>query len=110
MSRGLTSRQKRETADKFLAYLSKNQIKSWDNTYSMLIEASEALNEEVFNLWKAVDLLLTLNRIERISPTGKKGCRVLSYAPLYMPVPSDAVICKRENCPILKAIGEVFNG
>ena len=108
MSRGLTPVEKRELADKFLNWLVRMDYRSWDKTYTILLEASEALNEEVYNLWKAVDLLITLGRIERISPNGRQGCRVVSIIPLTLPVPSEAVICKRENCPFLKAIEGVW--
>ncbi len=104
---GLSPFQKRQIADKFLAWLKKNDIKRWDKTYTLLLEASEALNEEVYNLWKAHDLLIILGKIERISPNGRKGCRVVSYAPLTKPVPSDAVICCRANCPIWKHLAEI---
>ncbi len=110
MSRGLTPAQKRGIADKLLRWLKDNDTKSWANTYLILREASSALDEEVFNLWKAFDLLLILGRIERISPNGRKGARVISYAPLTKPVPSDAVICSRANCPILKNIEKIFGG
>lgn len=100
--------KRRESADKLLDWLKRYEIKEWSKTYGLLCSASDALNEEVYMLWKAFDLLLILGRIERISPNGKKGCRVISYAPLTKPVPSDAVICKRDNCPILKRIGEIW--
>ena len=104
MSRGLMPAKKREIADKFLLWLKRGDIKQWDKTYTLLLEASESLNEEVYNLWKAFDLLVILGRIERISPNGRKGCRVISFTLLTKPVRSDAVICNRKNCPILKNI------
>lgn len=100
--------EKREIAEKFLAWLERKEIKSWPNTYLLLLEASEAINEEVYTLWKAVDLLLALGRIVRVSPNGRKGCRVVSFTALTKPVPSNAIICCRANCPILKRIGEIL--
>ncbi len=108
MSRGLTPARKREIADNFLTYLKDNGIKQWGKTYMLLLELSEILKEEVYDLWKAFDLLVILGRIERINPNGRQGCRVVSYTALTKPVPSDAVICKRENCPILKGIAEIW--
>ena len=104
MSRGLTPIQKRSIAEKFLLWLKDNNISWWDKTYLLLREASEELEEEVFNLWKAFDLLIILGRIERNNPNGQKGCRVVSHTLLTEPVPNDAVICNRQNCPIIKNI------
>lgn len=106
--RGLSPFQKRQVAEKFLAWLKKNNTKSWDSTYLILIEASEAINEAVYDLWKAHDLLITLGKIERISPNGRKGCRVANYAPLTKPIPSEALICSRDNCPIMKRVLEIW--
>lgn len=106
--RGLSPAQKRQIADNFLFWLKDSNIKRWNNTFLLLTEAGEALNCEVYNLWKAHDLLITLGRIERISPNGRKGCRIVSYASLTKPVASDATICSKENCPILKHIAEIF--
>ncbi len=106
--RGLSATKKLQIADNFLAYLKKNKIKEWGNTYLLLREVSEALKEEVFNLWKAFDLLIILGRVERINPNGRKGCRVLRFTALIKPVPSEAVLCNKKNCPILKNIAEVL--
>jgi len=104
----LTPTQKRIIAERFLAWLENNNIKEWGNTYSILLEVSEALNIEVYNLWKAHDLLITLGRIERISPNGKKGCRVVDYTPLTKPIDASILICSKESCPILKNLNKVF--
>ncbi|KKL98739.1 hypothetical protein LCGC14_1821400 [marine sediment metagenome] len=109
MSSGLSPFEKRAIAEKFLHWLSENSIKDWPNTYSLIVRAADALDEEVYNLWKAYDLLVILGRLERISPNGRKGCRVLCFTPLTKPVPSDAILCNKKSCPILKQIGEIFN-
>lgn len=102
--------RRRDSADKLLLWLKQHYpYKQWGNTYLILREASEALDEEVYMLWRAFDLLLMLGRVERISPNGKKGCRILSYVPLTKAVRSDAIICNRKNCPILKNIGTLLD-
>ena len=109
MSSGLSPLQKRAIAERFLSWLREKNILSWPNTYSIIVRAADALDEEIYNLWKAYDLLVILGRLERISPNGRKGCRVLLYTPLTKPVPNEAIICNKQNCPILKQIGEIFN-
>lgn len=101
--------KKRQVADKLLKWLKDNDIKTWGKTYTVFLQASEELNEEIFDLWKAYELLRSMGRVELNCGNGKKGAYVVDYMPLAIPISESATLCNRNNCPILKSIGTVFN-
>ncbi len=109
MGRGnFSPTKKRQVADKFLNWLKVKNIKTWPKTYAVLGQASEELDEEIFNLWKAYELLRSMGRIVLNCGNGQKGAHVVDYTLLAKPISEDAVLCNREDCPILKNLGVIF--
>jgi hypothetical protein len=97
---------RREIADKMLVYLKDNDIKSCDDTHELVTKISEAIDEPLFNLWKAYELLRIMARIEMNNPNGRKGFHVLDYNPLAVSLPDrpNVPVCEVKSCPILKMI------
>ncbi len=100
--------KKRQVADKLLKWLKDNDIETWVKTYSVFVQASEELNEEIFNLWKAYELLRSMGRVVLNCGNGKKGAHVVDYTPLALPIPEGIVVCSKSSCPFLKVIPEIF--
>jgi len=101
---------KRGVADKMLVYLKEQNIVTCADTYKMLSQISEVINEPLHILWKAYELLRPMARLELNSLNGRKGFRVLSYDPLASALPDrpSVLICEAQRCPILKAIRRKF--
>lgn len=78
----LSPLQRKDTAERLLVWLKENNITSCPKTYDILCQCSEAIDEPVFDLWKAYGLLRIMGRIELNCPNGKKGFRVLDYTSL----------------------------
>jgi len=97
---------RRDIADKMLAYLKENDIKSCDNTHTLLTTISEAIDKPLFDLWKAYELLRIMARIEMNNPNGRRGFHVLDYNPLAVSLPDrpNVPVCEARSCPILKMI------
>lgn len=109
MGRGKSSPiKKRAVADSLLKWLKENSIKTWPKTYTVFLQASEELNEEIFDLWKAYELLRSMGRVALNCGNGRKGAHVVDYTPLAKPISEDAVLCNRDDCPILKNLGVIF--
>jgi len=101
---------KRQAADKMLAYLKQHNIATCNNTYTMLCEIAEATGETIYVLWKAYSLLRTMARIQLNSLNGKSGFHVLDYTPISSGLADrpNARICEVSHCPILKALKNKF--
>ncbi len=104
----LTAAEKRNAATRLLEWLKETGTTNWPNTYEMIQKASSALDEEIYTLWKAFDLLIVLGRLERNSPSGQKGARVEHWTPIEAPAPAHVVECKPENCPVLETLKKRF--
>lgn len=103
---------RREVADKILLYLKEHNISSCANSHAMLSEIAEAIDEPLFNLWKAYELLRIMARLELNSPNGKKGFHVLDYSPITSGLPdrpTNIRLCNKDNCPILKLLHDKWN-
>ncbi len=99
---------KRQVADKLLKWLKDNNIETWVKTYTVFSQASRELEEEIFSLWKAYELLRSMGRIALNCGNGQKGAHVVDYTPLANPISEDVVLCNRESCPILKDLSKYF--
>ena len=97
-------------AGRLLTYFQDTKTAYWKNTYAVLRGAAEDLGEEVYNLWAAFDLLLILGRVERNSPNGREGARVVDWTPVELPLPAGVRECKVESCPVVKALLTAFPG
>ncbi len=110
MGRGnFSPTKKREVADKLLRWLKTNNIETWVKTLPVFVQASEELGEEIFNLWKAYELLRSMGRVALNCGNGKKGAHVVDYTPLALPIPEGIAVCDKNNCPILKVITEILS-
>ncbi len=78
----LSPLQRKEIADKFLAWLKEKNITTCDKSYTVIEQCSNDLNEQIFELWRGYELLRTMGRIELNCPNGKKGFHVIDYTPL----------------------------
>ena len=108
----LKAKQKRDTADKLLVWLSElngSGYTSWSHATDMVHRAAGALDEEPYDIWKAYDLLRAVGRIVMISPNGRKGGYVADFTPLAKTVEVSAVLCSAASCPILRSIKGVFS-
>lgn len=104
----LSPTQKRDIAQRFLLWLKESSNESCSNTYLLIREASEALNIEVYRLWKAFDLLIILGRLERNNPNGRTGFHVKDFTSLVKPIKPNVLVCSRKNCPILNDTEALF--
>ena len=100
--------RKRQVADKLLNWLKDKEIQTWAKTHTVFLQASEELDEEIFNLWKAYELLRSMGRVALNCGNGMKGANVLDYTPLVIPISEEAVLCNRGNCPILEQLESIF--
>ncbi len=102
--------QKRQVADKMLAYLKEHNITTCHNSYEMLRKISIAIGEPVHELWKGYELLRTMARLELNSSNGKRGFHVLDYNPLSIALPDrpNVPTCDVHHCPILKILKRQF--
>jgi hypothetical protein len=78
----LSPSQKKDIADRFLLWLKDNKITTCRSTYNTIKQCSEKINEQIYDLWRAFDLLKTMGRVELNSPNGKYGFYVIDYTPL----------------------------
>lgn len=78
----LSPLQKKEIADKFLKWLKDNNITTCEKSYNTIKQCSESINKQIYDLWKAFDLLRIMGRIELNNPNGKYGFRIIDYTPL----------------------------
>lgn len=78
----MTPLKRKEIAEKFLAWLKVNDISNCKNTYDVIKRCSEEIDEQIYDLWKAYDLLRIMGRIELNNPNGRRGFSVLDYTPL----------------------------
>lgn len=108
MAFNLKPTQKREVADKILAWLKEHDITTCDNSYKLLSQCSEDIHEPLFNCWKGYELLRILSRIELNSPNGRKGFTVLDSTPLFLPISPAVPICDITHCPILTKLKRQF--
>jgi len=110
MAGQLTLAKKRQVADRMLAYFKDREIATCPSTYKMLVEVSDAINEPIYNLWKAHAILRMMGRLELNARNGKKGFRVLSYTPLTVGLPDrpEWPICEVKYCPILRLLRRKF--
>lgn len=69
---GLSPHHKREIADNLLKHWKSNGIVSWDSTYEMVKEVFPILDEQPWDIHKALALLRDTGRIEYNCPNGKK--------------------------------------
>lgn len=102
--------RKRMIADKMLAYFKGHSVATCRQTYPMLCRVSEAIGEELPDVWKAYNLLREVARLELNSPNGKKGFRVLDYTSISLHVPDrpNLPICEACRCPVLKLLRRTF--
>ena len=88
MSRGASLLEKRDLADKLLAYLASQPDRSWDNSHDIICQAAKSIEDgryEVFEYWKCFTLLRQLGRIVLNNPNGRHGFRLIDRTPLTMP-------------------------
>ena len=78
----LSPLQRKELAERLLVWLKDKGIDDCSNTHSTLTQCGEEIDEPLFNLWKAYELLRIMGRIELNNPNGRKGFRVLDFTPL----------------------------
>ncbi len=109
----LSNFRKRELANKLIEYVKANSwlrilgCPAWDTTSGMIHEASEALNEHPYDIWKVHDLLRVLGRIELNNPNGRKGGRLINNTPVELPLQTNRK-CEPNRCPIVKAMFRTF--
>jgi hypothetical protein len=108
MSFSIKSAQRREIADKILAWLKEHEIGTCDKTYVCLRDCSESIGESLFDCWKGYDLLRIMGRVELNNPNGRRGFKVLSFSPLSLPISPAIPICDIKHCPILKKLVHQF--
>jgi hypothetical protein len=78
----LSPLQRKEIAEKVLAWLKERDISICNNSHDILTQCANNINEPLYDLWKAYELLRIMGRIELNNPNGRKGFRVLDYTPL----------------------------
>ena len=105
--------QRKDIADKLLSWLKANNISNCPKTYDILRQCSEEIDENLYDLWRAFDLLIILGRIERNNPNGKYGFTVLDYSPLSVVILKTEAfknqIEKEMLVKILKTLKKRFN-
>jgi hypothetical protein len=89
----LSSLQRKELADKFLSWLKDKNISRCDRTYDVIKQCSKEIDEPIYDIWKAYDLLKIMGRITLNRADGKAGFTVLDFTPLSVVV----VILKTET-------------
>ena len=101
---------RRRVGDKVLVYLKEHKIATCGNSYKMLRDVSNAINEPLYVVWKSYELLRIMARLELNSPNGRRGFRVLDYTPLAVALPDrpNVAICEVQHCPILRALRRKF--
>lgn len=99
--RGMTLPAKRELADKVLRFLADTHERSWPNTHNIMQRAADSIGVELFEVWKAYDLLRLLGRVELINPNGQRGLRLLDTTPLTMP---GITVEHRDNAVVVTGI------
>lgn len=92
--------EKRVAADKLLAWLKGNNIKTTNDTHKTLSQC-RLDGYQMFDLWKGYEVLRIMGRVELNNPNGRKGFHVLSYKPLAktLELKSSERICNVDNCP-----------
>jgi len=82
MGLNLSPLQRKNVAEKFLVWLQDKNISTCPKTYDVIRQASGDIDEEIFHIWRAFELLRIMGRLELHSPNGRKGFKVLDYTPL----------------------------
>jgi hypothetical protein len=103
-----TARERLTLAGSLLTWLKGIGMETWPNNSKMLEEASDALEVEKYDLWKAFDLLIILGRLERNNPNGRFGGHVANWTPVEQPLPPSVEVCRPETCPVVKALRDKF--
>lgn len=78
----LSPLQRKELAEKLLAWLKDKGIDDCAKTYDTLRQCGEEIDEPLYDMWKAYELLRIMGRIELKNPNGRRGFRVLDFTPL----------------------------
>ncbi len=78
----LSPLQRKELAEKLLMWLKDKGIDDCAKTYDTLRQCGEEIDEPLYDMWKAYELLRIMGRIELKNPNGRRGFRVLDFTPL----------------------------
>lgn len=81
----LNLQQRRDLADRLLIWLKAKKLKRWGVNHTLFFEFSEEVNEPLYDVWKAYDLLRYTGRLGLNNPNGRKGGYVISFTPLSKP-------------------------
>ncbi len=78
----LSPLQRKEIAERLLAWLKDKGIDNCANTHDTLQQCGKDIDEPLYDMWKAYELLRIMGRIELNKPNGRRGFRVLDFTPL----------------------------
>lgn len=78
----LSPLQRKELAEKLLAWLKEKGIDNCANAHDTLQQCGENIDKPLYDMWKAYELLRIMGRIELKNPNGRRGFRVLDFTPL----------------------------
>ena len=78
----LSPLQHKELAERLLAWLKDKGINDCANAHDTLQQCGEEIDEPLYDMWKAYELLRIMGRIELKNPNGRRGFRVLDFTPL----------------------------
>ena len=78
----LSPLQRKEIAEKLLAWLKGKNITNCESSYKVIRQCSEEIHEQIYDLWKAYELLRIMGRLELNNPNGKRGFHVIDFTPL----------------------------
>ena len=101
----LKLQERRDLADKLLAWLKANNIKRWSNNHDTFSKFAEEAEEHIYlyDVWKAYELLRNTGRIGLNSANGRKGGYVISFVPISKPV-GRVIDVHKIKATMLKAI------
>lgn len=82
----LKLQERRDLADKLLAWLKANKLERWPSNHDVLTKFSGEASEPLYDVWKAHELLRNVGRIGLVCPNGRKGGYIISCTPISKPV------------------------
>ena len=74
--------EKRKLADELLNWLKDANLKSWDGNSDMIHSFAGDHSVQVYECWKAFELLRFCGRIIYNNPNGRKGAHIESFTPI----------------------------
>jgi len=74
--------EKRKLADELLIWLKENDLKNWSNNSNIIHNFAGDHSVQIYEVWKAFELLRFCGRLIYNNPNGRKGAHVESFTPI----------------------------